>query len=281
MSFSFDIGSIFGIRIRVHWLFFVLLVYFLFQGGIPAAVWICLVFSFVVFHELGHSLVARHYGLQVRKITLLPIGGMAHLEGEMPSPNAELWVASAGPIVSLGFAGIFFALTMLSGSAAFAFDLTLLGSMEQLFTGMFWINLFLGVFNLIPAFPMDGGRILRALLAKRKGMTEATIIAARVGRYVAILMGVYGLIRGDFILILIAVFIFMAGKQEEMVARFRGAGNPLNEILRNLSRGMGPNRRPRQPDDFYEGCAPMDRRPDDQGDSFKSLFENNGPRDRS
>lgn len=219
MGWAFDIGSLFGIRVRVHWLFLALLGYFLFfGGGVASAVMVCLVFAFVVFHELGHSLTARHFGVGVLDITLLPIGGVARLTGDPPGPKAEMAIAMAGPLVNLGFALLLLPLALLTGAGEMAWGLDILGSMSRFFSALFWINLVLALFNLLPAFPMDGGRILRAGLALRTDWISATRWAVKVGRWAAVLMGIAGLLLARPMLILIAVFIFFAGKQEEVAA---------------------------------------------------------------
>ena len=210
MGWTFGLGSVLGIRIRVHWLFMVLLGYLLLFGGGPAAVvMVCGVFVFVVLHELGHSLVARIYGIRVRDITLLPIGGMARLEGMAPTPKAEFWIALAGPLVNVVLAAIFLPLALLVNAGGLALGWDVFGSFAEFLGVLFAINLALAVFNLLPGFPMDGGRILRAYLARRVGMLEATRKAVRVGRWVAALMAIAGVIWLRPMLLFIALFIYL------------------------------------------------------------------------
>jgi len=167
----------------------------------------------IVLHELGHSLVALRMGCRVRQITLMCIGGAAQME-ELPTrPRDEFLMAVAGPAVSLllGAGGIY-AGTRLSGLPPFASTglnlLTLLGAM----------NIGLVIFNLLPSFPMDGGRVLRAVLTPRLGRLRATFVAARIGRVMAVLFGIYGFFHEHWFLVLIAFFIFIiAGKEYEMV----------------------------------------------------------------
>src|SRR4051812_11448288 len=177
----------------------------------PAALLLGLVavaglFASVVLHELGHSLTARRYGVHGRRIPLWFLGGVAEFE-EMPRQRgAEAVVAIAGPLVSFALAGLFWAVTALPilDAAPYA----------QLVTSyLFAINLMLGLFNLLPALPMDGGRILRSLLALRLPRARATVIAGNVAKVVAIGMGVMGLM-GNFWLILLALFIFSAVRAE-------------------------------------------------------------------
>ena len=234
MNWSFLLGRPFGIEVRVHWLFVALLAFLLFfGGGLSSAVLVTCVFGFVVLHELGHSLVARRYGVGVRSITLLPIGGVAQLEGRPPTPTAELWIALAGPLVNIALAIILFPLAILAGtpragegSGGLAFGLNALGSLSFLLAALVSINVGLALFNLLPAFPMDGGRVLRALLAKRVGMLEATRRAARVGRWLAALMAIAGVLLGRPMLLFIAAFVYVAGSQEEAAVRMSHAQAP-------------------------------------------------------
>ena len=228
MNWSFDIGRIFGIRIRVHYAFLFLLLLIGWSasrtGGLAAAlmsmVAICLVFVFVVLHELGHSLVAMRFGVRVWDITLLPIGGMARMESIPESPFQEICIALAGPAVN--FICVLLLLPFLVG---ISLSKTLLfpGAVVtgQILHMLVQINLMLGIFNLLPAFPLDGGRVARAFMAMRMPYLAATSRAVRLGRYVALGLCVVSLWQGSLWLILIALFIFMAGKQEELAVRAR------------------------------------------------------------
>lgn len=159
-----------------------------------------LIFGFVLLHELGHSVVALHHGIAVRDITLYPLGGIASLARMPRRPSTEFQIAIAGPLVNIALAG-FFALLR-----AF-FPAPLLDPLVQ-------VNLALALFNLLPAFPLDGGRIFRAFLGTRMSHAEATRIAARTGQGVALALGVFGLLTFHVMLILIAVFIFFAAQAE-------------------------------------------------------------------
>jgi len=224
MNWSLPLGKPFGIRLRAHWLFLAMLVWaFAFWGGLRPVLLLCFLFFFVVLHELGHSLVARRFGIQVRDITLLPIGGMARLQGGPPTPGAELWIALAGPAVNVVLAVLLTLLgTPLAVWAAALRWPVLVWLLEGVLV-LVVLNVVLAVFNLLPAFPMDGGRVLRAWLARRRGMVAATETAARVGRWVALAMAVVGLLRPSFMLVAIALFIYLAGKQEEFAVRRRHA----------------------------------------------------------
>jgi len=281
MNRSFSLCKIFGITIQVHWLFLVLLAVLLWTYGVPGVIFTCLIFCFVIFHELGHSLTARRFGINVRKITLLPIGGMAHLEGEIPSPKAEMWIAAAGPLVSLGFAALFYLLAILSGTGGVFFKISGLDSLTEYLSLIYSVNFMLAIFNLIPAFPMDGGRILRAILAIKKGMGPATITAVKIGGFAAIIMGIVGIILNELFLVFIAAFIFFAGKKEELATRMRynQMGIDPLEILRRMGqaqRNSNPTNRNTSnsnPREFYEGCEPIEPNSEDPISKARSFFD--------
>ncbi|MDA0963249.1 MAG: site-2 protease family protein [Proteobacteria bacterium] len=220
MTWSFPIGRLFGSELRVHVTFFLLLIWVAWaayaQGGTEAALanlaFVLALFACVVAHEYGHALTARRYGIATPDITLLPIGGLARLERMPEDPRAEIIVALAGPAVNVV---IFVAILLLLGAApgadAFArIETGELGFAEQLAV----VNLFLVVFNLIPAFPMDGGRVLRAVLSLRMDRVRATRWAATAGQAVAVAFGFAGLSTGNPMLVLIAVFVFVAAGAE-------------------------------------------------------------------
>jgi len=214
---------VFGIDIDIHITFFLLLgIFFLFLG-INGLILILGVFLFVTIHELCHGLAARYFGLRVTKITLLPIGGIASMS-EMPTkPYQELIISLAGPLSNALIVIIFyFPLHALLGEETLMYPIRVLtGQAEH--TGQFnviahiyWINLVLAVFNMIPAFPMDGGRVLRAILSYRMGRKAATQVAVRLGHIFALLFAYVGIVYGHIFLLLIAVFIYMAASGEGM-----------------------------------------------------------------
>ena len=228
MRWSIKLGKIAGIQLYLHWTFLVLLglVFFYDLGGVglPAAaqrlLFVLALFACIVLHELGHALAARKYGIPTRDITLLPIGGVARLERMPRDPKQELWVALAGPLVNVGIAAaLFIALVAIRISGT-----SFLASQAAFFRPLMWINLFLIAFNLLPAFPMDGGRVLRALLARRLEYVRATRIAARIGQVMAVLFvlaGLYSLMPAGRaeghpspMLALIGVFIFFGARNE-------------------------------------------------------------------
>jgi len=222
MRKSWSLGKLFGIDIKLHPTFLLLLVWVssttLFGGGdiqaIAREIFVILaLFSFVVLHELGHALTARRFGIPTRDITLLPIGGVARLEKLPEEPKKEFLVAIAGPLVNLVIGAV------LLGMLALTNGLSGLTSIEAFSASigaqLMVANFTLFAFNLLPAFPMDGGRILRALLATRYELVKATQIAANVGRGFALLLGIAGIFFNP-LLILTAIFIwFGAGAEAE------------------------------------------------------------------
>ena len=237
MNGSIRLFNIRGITLRVHVTFPLILVWAALQFGLFAGLGTTgaifgvlvtlLLFVIVVLHELGHSTVAQHYGIPVKDIVLLPIGGVAQMERIPEEPAQEFLIAIAGPLVNFVLAGL-----MILANLAFGLGGNLgnplavlagLGgiSLASVFNYLFIANLFLGVFNLIPAFPMDGGRILRALLATRLDYVRATDVAAVIGKLMAILLGVWGLFGGGIFVILIAFFVFFEADQEGKMVKMR------------------------------------------------------------
>lgn len=212
---AWDLGTIFGIRIRIHWTFLLLPLWIFFSSivggaGITAAVYtvsfVLAIFGCVLLHELGHALAARQFDISTRDILLLPIGGVASLERMPRNPLQELWIAAAGPLVNVVIAAILYTgLFATTASNPFLWQLA-------------FANVFLVLFNLIPAFPMDGGRILRSVLALFMDWLQATQIAVTTGKVAAIAFGLLGLLSGNFMLVLIGVFIFFAAQSEMMAS---------------------------------------------------------------
>ena len=220
MNWSYSIGKLFGSELRVHATFFLLLAWigmsaWLAEGPNAAIVnvlFVVAVFACVVAHEYGHALVARRFGVRTPDIVLLPIGGMARLERIPEDPKQEIAIALAGPAVNIV---IWTSLTLVLGAEASVMSLVELedtgrGFIERLAA----VNFFLAVFNMLPAFPMDGGRVLRSALAIRFDRVRATQIAAAAGQSIAFLLGLLGLVSGNLLLLLVAVFVFLAAIAE-------------------------------------------------------------------
>ena len=238
MSWSLNIGTIAGTTVRVH------VTFLLFLGWIFAASWIVggpesawqglaflvLLFACVLAHEFGHIFTARAFGVSTPDVTLLPIGGVARLERIPEEPYEEFLVAIAGPLVNVAIA---IALMLIVGANVSMGDLYAVESpTASMVDRLAAVNLFLAVFNMIPAFPMDGGRVLRALLASRMGYVRATEIAAFIGQGVAFALGFIGLLSNPM-LIFIAIFVYLAASSEaHMVAiRAMARGVPVSAAM--------------------------------------------------
>ena len=230
-----------------HLTFFLLLIWFA-VSGYQIAEWagtrdsvllVIAIFACVVLHELGHALAARRYGISTPDITLLPIGGLARLSRMPEKPAEEVVIAIAGPLVNVVIAGVLFLL-----GADLSLDPERIVTYGDAFISqLVVINLYLFAFNLIPAFPMDGGRVLRALLAFRLGRGRATRIAARVGQGLAIVFALLGLVWGNVLLMLIAGFVFLAAGSES-------GATGLMQIAARLPLGRAIVRK-------YEGPSPQ------------------------
>lgn len=220
MRWSWKIGRIAGIDLYVHATFFFLILWVVslhaFQGrgleGVVSGVtFILALFACVILHEFGHALTARRFGIPTKDITLLPIGGVSRFERMPDKPWQEFWVAIAGPLTSLATAAAIYVALFLSDGFQPVTGLSITGGpfLERLLVA----NVMLAVFNLIPAFPMDGGRVLRALLATRFDYVRATQIAASVGQALALVFGLFGLFRDPFLLF-IAFFVWIGAAAE-------------------------------------------------------------------
>jgi Zn-dependent protease/CBS domain-containing protein len=232
MAGSFKIGRAFGVDVKVHWSFFLLLAFFgylafrdsgslisaLITVGIVVALFFC-----VLLHEFGHSLVAIRLGSEVQDITLLPIGGLARMKTLPERPIDEVKVAVAGPLVNVVLAPIFFGLALLFGGDLSAPTDIISGvrSTGQVFAALGFINVALVIFNMIPAFPMDGGRVLRGLLATRLGPVRATDISSTIGQGFAILFILVGFLSQNFLLAIVGFFVFLGASGEAQLVRQR------------------------------------------------------------
>ncbi len=225
---SFKIATIAGFDIEVNITFLILLALVVAMQGLAAGfVLAVLVFGSVLLHELGHALVARARDVPIAGIELHFFGGVAKMVGAPRSAGDEILIAAAGPAVSVTLGALGLTLGWLTGMTVF--------------TGLGYINMVLGVFNLLPALPMDGGRILRAALSRKMGRLEATYKAVRISHAAAVVMGVGALLAGQWTLALIAVVLYFMASQEKWIARswhYRDE-EPEMEILDDQGRSMG------------------------------------------
>ncbi|MFO0615738.1 MAG: site-2 protease family protein [Polyangiaceae bacterium] len=253
MRGSFKLGRFAGIDTFIHWSFGLLVLWSGWSAwrgaGTVAAIllgvgFLLAEFGSVLLHELGHALVARRYGIRTRHIQLTPLGGIASIEALGVSPRAEIAIAIAGPLVNVGIAAILALVMATTGASLFGF-----------LPALMWANVMLAGFNLLPAFPMDGGRVLRAWLSLKKGQRAATRIAVKLGKVVAVGLAVLGVFTNPM-LIAIAAFVWFAGMAEEHALRMReveemygpGAATGLGGLLRSLFVGRrGPTPAPRSP----------------------------------
>jgi Zn-dependent protease len=233
MRWSLKIAKLAGIDIFIHFTFFILVTWVAFiqwklNGSIGAAfsgvVFILAVFACVVLHELGHALAARKYGIRTQDIILLPIGGVARLEKMPDRPIQELWVALAGPAVNVVIVALLAAYLWITNTLTP--DNQLMMTTAAFVERIMGVNIFLILFNMIPAFPMDGGRVLRALLATRLAYIRATRISANLGQSIALLFGVIGLFYNP-ILLFIAFFVWMGAAQETRMVRMKSVLNRI------------------------------------------------------
>lgn len=216
---NISLGQWVGVPVSLHWSW-VLLFLFIMLTSPQFAVVYAGVFLLVLLHECGHCLAAQHYNQTIHSITLYPFGGAAKME--LPrEPTKEIVIALAGPAVNLAFIPVFM----------------VLGSVHPILTIVGYYNMVLLVFNLIPAFPMDGGRVLRACLTHfLKDHTRATKIAGRVGQFIAIAFAIFGLMHGQFMLVVIAVFIGLAAQAEiQMSVMRRATEGDLRESSQGIS----------------------------------------------
>lgn len=225
---SLKIGRWFGIDVFIHPTFWLLPLFVLLssyavdglgQAGLDVAV-ILAAFGCVALHEFGHALAARWYGISTRDITLYPIGGVARLEGMPDRPWPEIVVALAGPAVNVVIAGLIGAMLLFDG-VVIGDALTATPSLDAFWTRLLIANIGLVVFNLIPAFPMDGGRVFRAAMHWFTDRVTATQIAVAVGAVFAVLMGLFGLYTMNLMLVVVALFVFLTGRAELQGVRYQ------------------------------------------------------------
>jgi Zn-dependent protease/CBS domain-containing protein len=238
-GWSWSLGHLFGIELRVHATFLVLLAWValshLMRGhdlaiAVGGIAYVVAVFAIVVLHELGHALTARRFGIATRDITLLPIGGVARLERMPTKPSEEFLMAIAGPAVNVALAVLLFGVLVAMGASGDVTRLELVGG--PFVAKLMWTNVGLAVFNLVPAFPMDGGRVLRAVIASRTDYVRATDIAARVGQAIALVFGLIGLFSNPF-LVVVALVVWVGAQGEAQAAHVKAslAGVPVSRAM--------------------------------------------------
>lgn len=239
MKWSWKIARVEGIDVTIHATFLVFLgwvavSYWLTERSLPkvaeGVVYLLALFGSVLLHEFGHALTAKRFGIKTRDITLLPIGGVARLERMPEKPIQELWVALTGPAVNVVIAIILLAGLLLTGSLQPLNQLSI--TTGNFFERLMLVNVWLALFNLIPAFPMDGGRVVRSLLAMRLEYTRATQIAATLGQGMAFLLGFWGLFNNPT-LVFIALFVWIGAAQEANMVTVKSAlaGIPVNRAM--------------------------------------------------
>lgn len=246
---AFPLGRLFGIRISVHATFLLLLAWVVIShlatgqgviGAFDGALLLIAVFATVVIHELSHALVARQFGVKTKGIMLLPIGGVSSLEKIPEKPHQELLVAIAGPATNIVLAVLFAGLVLVTGGTLDPTET--LAVRAPLLPKLVWVNVSLAIFNLLPAFPMDGGRVLRAGLALFLDYAKATVIAARIGRAMAVLLGLVGIFFNP-LLVLIALFVWMGAQQESAQVQLKSAleGIPVRTAMITDFRTLTPD----------------------------------------
>ena len=248
MKWQWRLGKFAGIDVYVHATFLLLIAWVGYSHWLENRNWgevfsgvlfILALFACVILHEYGHALTARKYGIKTRDITIYPIGGVARLERMPEKPIEELWVALMGPAVNVVIAAGLFAYLYLTSSLVPLSELTIASG--SFLERLMMINITLVLFNLIPAFPMDGGRVLRALLAMRMDYVRATQIAATIGQGMAMLFGLVGLF-GNASLLFIAFFIWIGASQEAGMIQMKSAisGIPVGRAMLTDYKSLSP-----------------------------------------
>jgi Zn-dependent protease/CBS domain-containing protein len=248
MRWSWKLGEVAGIGIYMHATFLILI------GWVALSHWneahslsiavagvgfVLALFGCVLLHELGHALTARRYGIKTRDITLLPIGGVARLERMPDDPRQELWVALAGPAVNVVIAAVLYGWLQATGTWQPLDQLSVTGG--SFVARLMVVNVFLAGFNMLPAFPMDGGRVVRAVLATRMEYVRATQIAGSLGQGMAFLFGFVGLFANPFLLF-IALFVWIGAAQEMSMVQMKSAlgGIPVRRAMLTEFRTLSP-----------------------------------------
>lgn len=262
MGWSISIGRIFGIKFKIHITFFLLLFFVFmsvlnqhgFHSAVLATLFICAIFICVLIHEIGHSLIARRFGKEAKSITLLPIGGVATIE-EMPEkPAQEIAMSIVGPLINLAIAAVLY---------IFVGNWTGIGapnlspdSIQTFFADLIGVNIMLAIFNLIPAFPMDGGRVLRGILAMKMDYVRATTAAVSIGQGLAMLFILFGIFfNWWFALIGLFLYIGAGSEKQHVIVKSLLHDVPASEVMVREFRTLAPD----EPlshalEHFYHGC---------------------------
>lgn len=230
MKWSIKVGKMFGIDVHLHFTFLLLLAFLGIawwqnSGGLDGALigpaFLAALFGCVLLHEFGHALMARMYGIRTSDITLLPVGGIARLERIPEKPEHELWIALSGPAVNLAIAALLFVALATTRGLTLAADFSLVGgsAIQRLMA----FNLALAAINLLPALPLDGGRMLRALLTRHLSRRRATALTANVGQAIAILLGLIGFFSTHPWLVFLAIVVFLGAQAEAGIGEMRSA----------------------------------------------------------
>jgi len=262
MRWSLNLGKIFGINVRIHITFFLLL-FFIFisvlheggvGGSVMATLFICAIFVCVVIHEIGHSLIARRFGKETRSITLLPIGGMATMEEIPEKPSQEIKMSIVGPFINLVIAGVLY--LFVGRWTGIGLPNLYPDSARAFLAGLIGVNIMLAIFNLIPAFPMDGGRVLRGILAMKMDYVRATSVAVFIGQGLAVFFIFFGLFFNLW-LALIGVFLYIGAgseKQHVLVRSFLRQV-PVSDAMTTEFRVLRPDESLRRAlEHFHHGC---------------------------
>lgn len=249
MKWSWKLCEVAGIGVYIHATFLILILWVVLahwiqrhtlEATLLGVVFILAIFACVILHEFGHALTAKRYGVRTRDITLLPIGGVARLERMPDDPKQELWVALGGPAVNVIIAIILYLWLVSTNSFVPLERLSI--AQGSFIERLMVVNIFLVLFNMIPAFPMDGGRVLRALLAMHLDYTRSTQIAANIGQGIAFIFGFIGLFTNPFLLF-IALFVWIGAAHEASITKMKAAlgGVPIVRAMMTDFRTLSPN----------------------------------------